>query len=182
MRLRCLGLGLILLLMPALVAAELYRYIDENGVIHFTDNYIEIPENQRLKVEIIDRLNETSPPEMKMETDRTEETRSPEERVAGDRPNEEAGTQGLQAVAEGAQSQQQFEALIKAKADLDKIYSVLAAEKVAFEKEQKTLKTVESIRAYQNKVNRFNQRLADYERQRQAFQTQAEAYTKAVAK
>jgi len=175
-------IGLVLLLLPALVSAELYRYTDERGVIHFTDNYIEIPENQRPKVEIINRLDETTPPEVKTETDRAEDTRPPAERVEGDRRNEEAGAQGIETVAEGAQSQQQFESLIKAKTDLDKIYDALAVEKDTLEKEEKTLKTIESIRAYQNKVNLFNQRLADYERQRQAFQVKADAYNKAIAK
>jgi len=182
MRLRYMLISLVILLLPALVSAELYRYTDERGVIHFTDNYIEIPQNQRPKVEIINRLDETTPPVVKTETDRPEETRLPAEGVEVDRPSEEAGTQGPEAVAEGAQSQPQFESLIKAKADLDKIYDALAAEKEALEKEQQTLKTVESIRAYQSKVNLFNQRLADYERQRQAFQTRADAYNQTVAK
>lgn len=182
MRLRFLGLGLILMMMPALVAAEVYRYIDESGVIHFTDNYIEIPENQRPQVDIITRPERTTPPEVKTETARTEKTRSPGERVESDRPNTEAVAQGPEAVAESPQPQEQFEALIKAKADLDKIYAVLAAEKVTLEKEQLTLKTVESIRAYQDKVNLFNQRLTDYERQRQAFQTQTEIYNQTVVK
>lgn len=182
MRLRYMLIGLFLLLFPALASAEFYRYTDERGVIHFTDNYIEIPENQRPKVEIITRPEETASPVVKTETDRSEETRPPAERVEGDRPNEEAGAQGPEAVAEGAQPQQQFESLIKAKTDLDKIYSALAAEKEALEKEEKTNKTVESIRAYQNKINLFNQRLADYEKQRQTFQAQADAYNKAVAK
>ena len=182
MRLRYMLIGLVLLLLPAPVSAELYRYTDERGVIHFTDNYIEIPENQRPKVEIINRLDETTPPEVKTETDRAEDTRPPAERVEGDRRNEEAGAQGIETVAEGAQSQQQFESLIKAKTDLDKIYDALAVEKDTLEKEEKTLKTIENIRAYQNKVNLFNQRLADYERQRQAFQVKADAYNKAIAK
>jgi hypothetical protein len=179
--LRYILIGLIILLLPALVSAELYRYTDEKGGIHFTDNYIKIPENQRSKVEIINRPNETTPPEVKVETDRAEETRPPAERVDSDRSNEQTGAQGPEAVAESARFQPQFEALIKAKAGLDKIYDALAAEKKALENEQKTLQTVESIRAYQNKVNLFNQRLADYERQRQAFQTQAEAYNKTVS-
>lgn len=182
MQLRFLGLGLILMMMPALVSAELYRYTDERGVIHFTGNYIEIPENQRPKVEIINRLDETTPPVVNTETDRPEETRTSAEGIEVDRPSGEAGIQGTEAVAEGALSQPQFEALIKAKADLDKIYDALATEKETLEKEQQTLKTVESIRAYQNKVNLFNQRLADYERQRQAFQTRADAYNQTVAR
>ena len=182
MRLRCILVSLVILLLPALVSAELYRYTDERGVIHFTDNFIEIPESQRSKVEIINRLDETTPPVVKMETDRPEETRSPAEGFETDRPNEEAGTQGPEAVAEGAQPQPQFESLIKTKADLDKIYGALAAEREALEKEQKTLKTVEGIRAFQNKIDLFNQRLGDYERQRRAYQVQAELYNKTVAK
>ena len=181
-RLCCILISLVILLLPALVSAELYRYTDERGVIHFTDNFIEIPEHQRSKVDIINRLDETTPPVVKTETDVSGETRSPAEGIEVDRPNEEAGTQGQEAVETGAQSQPQFESLIKTKADLDKTYSALAAEREALEKEQKTLKTVEGIRAFQNKINLFNQRLADYERQRQAFQTQAEVYNKTVAK
>jgi len=181
LRLRRLLIGLVLLLFPVLVSAELYRYTDERGVIHFTDNYIEIPENQRPKVEIITSPEETAAPQVRTVPDQTEETRPPEETIEDGRPGGEAGAQGLEAVAEGAQSQQQFEALIKTKADLDKIYYSLATEKEALVKEQKTLKTLESIRAYQDKVNLFNQRLADYERQRQAFQNQADAYNKSVS-
>ena len=182
MRLRCIFIGLVLLLLPTMVSAELYRYTDERGVIHFTDNYIEIPENQRPKVEIINRLTDTTPPEVKMETDRSEEVRPQAEGVEGDRPSAEADAQGLEAPQEGAPSQQEFESLIKAKADLDKIYDALASEKEALEKEQQTLKTVESIRTHQEKVNRFNQRLADYERQRQVFQTRADMYNRMVVK
>jgi len=182
MRLRFILIGLVIFLLPALVSAEMYRYTDQRGVIHFTDNYIEIPQNQRSKIEIINSPDETTPPVVKMETDRTEETRPSAESVESDRPNAQSSPQGLEAVAEGTQSQQQFESLIKTKADLDKTYDALAAEKESLEKEQKALKTVESIRAFQNKVNLFNQRLADYERQRQGFQTKADAYNKAVAK
>lgn len=180
MRLRCILIGLVLIVLPALVSADLYRYTDERGVIHFTDNYIEIPENQRPKVEIIIRPEEITPPEVKMETDHTEEIRPPAEPGEGDRPNEETGAQGPEAVPEATQPQQQFESLIKTKADLDKIYEALSAEKTAIEEEQKTLKSVESIRTFQNKVNLFNQRLDDYEKQRQAFQTQADAYNRAI--
>lgn len=182
MRLRYVLIGLLLLLLPVLVSAELYRYTDERGVIHFTDNYIEIPESQRPKVEIITRPEETTAPQIQAAPDRSGDTLAPEERPEVGRSGGEAGAQGPGAAPEGAPSQQQFETLIKAKADLDKIYDALAAEKEALENEQKTLKTVENIRAYQNKVNLFNQRLADYERQRQAFQTRADAYNRTVVK
>jgi len=182
MRLQCLLIGLILLLLPAMVSAELYRYTDERGVIHFTDNYIEIPESQRPKVEIINRLTDTTPPEVTMESDRSDAVQPPAEGIAGGQPNAEADAQGLEAAQDGAPSQQAFESLIKVKSDLDKIYDALAAEKASLEVEQQTLKTVESIRAFQNKVNLFNERLADYERRRQVFQTQADAYNATISK
>jgi len=40
-----------LLLAYPLQAQELYRWVDENGVIHFTDNFLSIPEKYRDKVE-----------------------------------------------------------------------------------------------------------------------------------
>lgn len=182
MQLRCLLIGLIFCLLPALVSAQLYRYNDERGVIHFTDNFIEIPENQRPKVEIITRPADTVPPEVETVPEQAEEAPTPAEPAAGGGTEGEGAEQEPVTAAEAPQPQQSFEVLAKTKADLDKIYDALAAEKEMLEKEQQTLKTIESIRAFQSKANAFNQRLADYERRRQAFQTQADAYNQTVSK
>lgn len=40
-------LSLALLLGPAVLAAEFYRWVDENGVLHITDNLHNVPPNQR---------------------------------------------------------------------------------------------------------------------------------------
>lgn len=40
-------LSLTLLLGPAILAAEFYRWVDENGVLHITDNLHNVPPNQR---------------------------------------------------------------------------------------------------------------------------------------
>lgn len=40
-------LSLALLLGPAILAAEFYRWVDENGVLHITDNLHNVPPNQR---------------------------------------------------------------------------------------------------------------------------------------
>jgi clan AA aspartic protease (TIGR02281 family) len=45
-----LTLGLSILLGGVLSAAEYYRWIDQNGVIHFTDNLHDVPERQRSNV------------------------------------------------------------------------------------------------------------------------------------
>jgi len=54
--------------------------------------------------------------------------------------------------------------------------------KQALEKEKETPKTPENFKAYQEKVTRFNQRRADYEKQQKAFQKKADAYNKEIAK
>jgi len=179
MPLRYLPLALILMMVPGTGNADVYRYIDENGVIRFTDNYIEIPEDQRREVEIITRPEELPPQEVRPEASREGMMRPPGKGGQSDRG--EADRQGSESAAEEVRSGLQYEELIKAKADLDRIYNELAVEKEALEKEQQTLKTIESARDFQDKVNRFNQRLMDYERQRRAFQTKAEAYNQSVA-
>lgn len=200
MRLRWLLIGLVFLLcLPVTVTAQVFRYTDENGVIHFTDNYIEIPENQRTKAESIMEPVEAQAPEEQAERERSETGSEP---AVGDESPGTAGVplpegqaedgQPAEGQGEGpapaaetmteAQKLQQFQALNKTKAELDKTYDALAREKETLDKERTTLKTREEIQAFQAKVERFNQRLVDYEKQRQAFQVKADAYNKTVAK
>jgi hypothetical protein len=48
------GLLLFLLLAANPVAAEIYRYIDESGVLSFTDDLSKVPPDQRPKVEVVE--------------------------------------------------------------------------------------------------------------------------------
>jgi len=46
-----IALAIAFILIPSLASAvEFYRWVDQNGVIHFTDNFHNIPEQQRPKV------------------------------------------------------------------------------------------------------------------------------------
>jgi len=175
--------GLFVVLLAAEACAEAYRYKDADGVIHFTDNYIEIPENQRWKVETVFDWEESATPVVQTAVDAPEDTPAAEDPVANQQPPEQAGTRRPEAeAAEGAPAQEQLEALVKIKVNLDNIYNSLASERVSLEKEQETIITLESMRAFQEKANIFNKKLADYERQRQAFQVRADAYNSAVDK
>jgi clan AA aspartic protease (TIGR02281 family) len=42
-------LSVLLMSSPSLIAADYYRWVDQNGVVHFTDNLHNIPETQRGK-------------------------------------------------------------------------------------------------------------------------------------
>ena len=48
---RMLTMLLVLLALPVLVSAEIYKYRDPNGVLRFTDNLLEVPAAQREKIE-----------------------------------------------------------------------------------------------------------------------------------
>jgi clan AA aspartic protease (TIGR02281 family) len=52
-------LSALLVSSPSLRAADYYRWVDKNGVVHFTDNLHNIPETQRGKV---GRIQSTEPP------------------------------------------------------------------------------------------------------------------------
>ena len=50
MRLRYALLFLICMLLPSSVLAEYYQYRDQNGVLRFTDNLADVPEDQRQQI------------------------------------------------------------------------------------------------------------------------------------
>jgi clan AA aspartic protease (TIGR02281 family) len=57
------GVCLSLLLAGQLDAAEFYRWVDQNGIIHFTDNLHNIPEKQRHTASRIQARETPRPPE-----------------------------------------------------------------------------------------------------------------------
>lgn len=52
--------ALLLCLAGANTFAEYYQYIDQNGVRHFTDNILEVPENQRKKLKVHQSIDSKS--------------------------------------------------------------------------------------------------------------------------
>jgi clan AA aspartic protease (TIGR02281 family) len=52
-------LSVLLMSSPSLIAADYYRWVDQNGVVHFTDNLHNIPETQRGKA---GRIQSNEPP------------------------------------------------------------------------------------------------------------------------
>src|SRR4030042_2316788 len=51
-------LALILLFSTGLSFAEVYKWVDEKGVVHFTDDFTQIPEKDQTKVERLGTLEE----------------------------------------------------------------------------------------------------------------------------
>ncbi len=150
--------------LPAFVYAEFYRYTDENGVLHYTDNLVEVPVNQRKNVK-----------QYKEEV----EVLATEEKL----PGAEKATKNKSLPFQG---DPQAQTLLKTKAKLDKEYAELTKEREKLESETGVFSTSEDFDKeeygeYKERVARFNERKSDYEERVKVFEEIAGAFNKKQA-
>jgi hypothetical protein len=145
---------LILLALPALAAAEIYKYRDQNGVLRFTDNLTEVPVEQR---ENVDQYQEIKTREVVTE------------------PAPASASE--QAVVQDAQAAEK--ALLDEKAALDIEYSQLMEMRKSLEAAPQT-GTPEEIAAHEKKIKDYNARLKIYEIQQKSFRAKVQAYNEAA--
>ncbi len=168
---------LTLMALPAFASAEFYRYVDQEGKTHYTDDVANIPADQRSHVSQYDDASHGS--SLKKETEKTlpeqgnaEDTlREPQEMRPQREP--EAGEREKKAVDQklketGTALEQEYQALMEERKQLDE-----AAKRRTTPAIRKKL--VERIRG-------FNSRIKDYEKRRKAFNQDAEAYNAGIEK
>lgn len=151
MRLLQVLIFIILILLPICVSAEFYQYTDENGVQRFTDNLADVPINQREKVQPY-----TEAQTLEADDVQTGDLSSP------------PGT----SLAEELQ---------KTKTELDKEYAELTKERNALESKMAFFSTAknfkeEEYQAFKERVARFNERRADYEKRVNQLKSNVEAF------
>jgi len=126
--------------------AEFYRYKDENGVVRFTDNMLEVPEAQR------------------KEAGRYFEATSPDDN--------NTGGNNAEITEEKADTVKKEEGK-KASEIMYEEYMRIQSEKEALErefKEKESKFTPEEFKIYNDKVKSYNDRLNDYERKRETLE------------
>ena len=162
---------LILIGTHALASAEFYRYLDEKGKVHFTDDLGNVPLEQRPKAdeyeEPYDELTQEERVEGKREE--TETSKGVVEETEEEPPQEDAQLKEVeektleQKLKEtGAKLQEEYEALAKEREELEKM-----ATRPLTQTRRKEL--IEKVRDY-------NLRSEDYEKRRQAFNKEVEGY------
>jgi hypothetical protein len=192
MRLLYTLLFLICMWLPSSVLAEYYQYRDQNGVLRFTDNLADVPEDQRQQIESYTEsedyaVTEEESPEYLQDTSVQEETG---ENMVGADQSEETGED-----VEGAyQSEEtetgrddnlaQLKKLNQMKAALDEEFAELMEEKQALlqYKEGKKNISIKEAKDYQKKVTTLNQRITDFEERRQAYKKEADAFNAQAGK
>ncbi len=192
MRLLYTLLFLICMLLPSSVLAEYYQYRDQNGVLRFTDNLADVPEDQREQIERYTEseafvMTEEESLEDLQDTSVQEETG---EDMEGADQSEETGED-----MEGADQSEETETgrddnlvqlkkLNQTKAVLDEEFAELMEEKqvlIQYKDSKKNL-SLQEAKAYQKKVTLLNQRITDFEERRQAHKKEADAFNAQAGK
>ena len=179
MRLLFALLFLICMLLPSSVLAEYYQYRDQNGVLRFTDNLADIPEDQRQQIESYTEsedfvMTEEESLEYLQDTSVQEETG---EDMEGAYQSEETETDRDDNLA-------QLKKLNQVKATLDEEFAELMEEKQVLlqYKDSKKNMSMKEAKAYQKKVTLLNQRITDFEERRQAYKKEADAFNAQAGK
>ncbi|HID30336.1 MAG TPA: DUF4124 domain-containing protein [Desulfobacterales bacterium] len=159
----------------ALASAEFYRYTDEKGKVHFTDDLGNVPFEQRPKADEYEEPYDELTQEERVE-EKEEETETSEgilEETGEARPQEEAQLEEVeektleQKLKEtGAKLQEEYEALAKERGELDKMATPPL--------------TQTSRKELIKKVKDYNLRSKDYEMRRKAFNKEVEAYNAGI--
>jgi hypothetical protein len=156
-----LALALFLAAMPA--SAEFYKYRDANGVLRFTDNLAEVPPDQRPNVSTYEGVQASG--------DASAEQAAALPSDEGQREAAAAGGSGSGVKEDLGEERKRLEGI---KQTLDKEREDLALQKEALKEERKRLRDERDARVYNEKVKELNDRIAEYEQRRKAFQEQAD--------
>jgi hypothetical protein len=203
-----LCLSIILFAFPA--ASEIYKYVDENGGIHFTDDFSKVPVEQRPAINAGVEYEDDSDTEQAAETgvpygtdeditdDSAEEFTDDSEYqdevydsadtaddeqidVLGEDPENETD---LMASSDDAEAENDLDAIRSQlevmKKEIDGEYQDLVKEKEQLAKEKKSLKGQEDIEKHNKKVKHLDKKIETYAKKGKLYETRVEAYNEWV--
>jgi len=141
---------------PCLCWADYYRYQDKNGVIHFTDNMADIPEDRLNNIKTYQEGTSPALPEQKPST----RAESPEASPAASPKTTDHG-----------KDPSLLESLNTSKAALYMERNQLEKELAELVEKELKLRTKIAVRAHNYKMEEFNDRFAAYRNKRDVFET-----------
>lgn len=164
------------MLFSPVASAEIYKYYDEQGDIHFTDDYNKVPVDQRKDVKgykevISDETDEVNPETADQGREETEE--EPQEEEAQNPTNNAAKS-----------AKYDFEVKIKEfdqrKDELALEYESLMQQNSALAQEKKKAKTAADIKRYNERAADLNKRLKEHDSKRKQLFSEVEGYNMKV--
>jgi hypothetical protein len=146
--------------------AEFYRYKDENGVIRFTDNLADVPEDQRPEAKGYTEPDDNLTPEEKAEKKQATVEAEQKKAVETEKKKETE--------AESVER----ESLTQRKTALEQEYADLMKERETVMAGKEKLETPEEKKAYYENIDRFNNKLSDFEKRHTQLQKDVEVFNK----
>lgn len=145
-------------------SAEFYRYRDANGVLRFTDNPAEIPENQLPEnLQTYKRIEDFRPPE---------EDIAPQQKTASPGAGENAGTEDMMP----------SDALIEQRRGLSSEHAEITKLTQKINSEKALAKTPDQRNEYNEKVRLLNERISAYEQKRKSFDDNLKTFNEELNK
>lgn len=151
-------------LTPYATMADFYKYVDKNGKTVFTDDISTIPKKQRQKAE---KYHEPPPSIKAQESTKT----SDDQQNSGKSKNSSATKEEMLL---------KKETLEKKQAELKQEYEALMKEKANLERLKAEAKGREKIKAYNEQVLQFSEKLNNYNKKRTALEGEVAEYNSAI--
>ena len=164
---------LMLLLGSDVFAGEIYKYRDSQGVIHYTYDLAQVPEDQRQRIKT---YNEEDPSVIEPPAG---------EGVSQTPPDDSTNKQ--EEDAPPIIDEQKIEELNQKKKELDQEFANLMEEKYKLLKEKEKLGKLDgrdtaAVAEYDKKAKELNRKIADYQKRQEAFQKEAAEAEEALKK
>ncbi|MFZ0613743.1 MAG: DUF4124 domain-containing protein [Desulfobacterales bacterium] len=168
----CLKLILTLacLLCASAAAAEFYKYLDEKGNVHFTDDYNQVPPDQRKQIKGYEEYRPQDTPAATQAKNDPAAVPVPEEPASGETAGE----------AQPNDLDGQLKSLDQRKAELAGEYETLMQENTRLNDIKKSVKNQADADQYNESVRKLNARLQEHDRKRKEFFSDVEAYNARV--
>ena len=151
-------------------SAEFYKYVDEKGHVHFTDDYNQVPADQRQQVREYEEYRQPEP--VKASQAKVDPVGEPGvDETAASEPRDDDGSLDFD---------KQLKALDQRKAELAVEYEALLKENAHLNEMKKTVKNRADAEQYNESVRKLNAKLQEHDRKRKEFFTDVENYNARV--
>ena len=162
-------ISLSLLLFSMSASAEYYRYLDENGNVHYTDDLTNVPENQRTDINEYSGFQDDVYSQEKDEQKAEESQPLIEKKEEKNKPDRDDFSEIKKR-------------LDQEKEKLDEEYRALMEEKKEIAIEKNKYRSKSQAKKYNKVILEFNEKIEDYERRKKLFNEEVEKYNSRVEK
>ena len=161
---------LFFLIFTGAASAEFYKYVDEKGNVHYTDDFNQVPVSQRERVRGYEEYRQPEPAAASQaKIDPTDEPGADETASSETRDD-----------GEPLDFENQLKALDQRKAELSGEYEELLKENAHLNEMKKTVKDRAAADQYNESVRKLNAKLQEHDRKRKEFFSDVEDYNARV--